>query len=642
MILVILTAIVSVGILLIIVAFSCVMYFRARRLNPYNRTREKLESAIAAARDNYYYVKEQIKQLEAEKLAVQQIIDKKEAMEKFINDFQKDYDDKKLLIDKMNEDIKEITSKLQAADDDLKKKNKELTELQEDQHKLDKKIKDQQEKHDSLITEINKKNDQIKELDKQIEGLKIQVDNLRLDIQKLKEEKISLERQTEEARAKSQDVLTQYEQGRQKLEELTTDLEASKIQWAKEEGREKAEKTRWEDLDRPYFDKDTIPMKDEDEESMLNGFKEALKDSNIIFSDRTINAFHTSLKSEDASPLVVLAGISGTGKSLLPSLYARAFRMNFLSVAVQPRWDSPQDMFGFYNYMQNRYKATELSRMLWQFDIFNNKAEVIKKYPTEDSLPMNIVLLDEMNLARVEYYFSDMLSKLEQRRSISDKFDDDARKTAEIEIEGGSIGDSESARRLFVDSNTLFVGTMNEDETTQTLSDKVMDRANVLRFGMPESINAKMDNDVFFKKYPDDGRYMQYSSWKKLCREKKLRPDLMERLDLIVTELNQNMVKINHPFAYRVWRSIETYVSMYPCADKDPASFNAALADQIEMKILPKLNGVDMSESAVSDVLRSMLGTIEKVKDDELTETFSEVISSRNSNTFFQWKGVSR
>ena len=130
---------------------------------------------------------------------------------------------------------------------------------------------------------------------------------------------------------------------------------------------------------------------------------------------------------------------------------------------------------------------------------------------------MNIVLLDEMNLARVEYYFSDMLSKLELRRNMSNRFSDEERIPAEIEIEGGAIGDSQLARRLFVNSNILFVGTMNEDETTQSLSDKVMDRSNVLRFGKPSSINAKMDIAIFNDIYPKLENYMQLKQWKKWC-----------------------------------------------------------------------------------------------------------------------------
>ena len=248
---------------------------------------------------------------------------------------------------------------------------------------------------------------------------------------------------------------------------------------------------KWQDLNRPVFNINVqrSTWQNQSEAVWLESFKEGLKKHGIRFHERMINAFHTGLKVADYSPLVVLAGISGTGKSLLPRLYARAIGMNFLQIAVQPRWDNPQDMFGFYNYMEGRYKATELSRMLWEFDIYNNP-DAEKKY--RSALPMNLVLLDEMNLAKVEYYFSDMLSKLEVRRGL-DPENSESRRNAEIEIESGSPQKAAEAKRLFVGRNTLFVGTMNEDESTQSLSDKVIDRSNVLRFGKPNDLKTQPD-----------------------------------------------------------------------------------------------------------------------------------------------------
>ena len=107
-------------------------------------------------------------------------------------------------------------------------------------------------------------------------------------------------------------------------------------------------------------------------------------------------------KTNDISPLVVLAGISGTGKSELPRHYADGMGMHFLLTAVQPRWDSPQDLFGFYNYLEKRYKATELARAMVQFERYNQgkwkRPEDCKVDNRSDR--MLLVLLDEMNLAR--------------------------------------------------------------------------------------------------------------------------------------------------------------------------------------------------------------------------------------------------
>src|ERR1039458_6937614 len=109
-------------------------------------------------------------------------------------------------------------------------------------------------------------------------------------------------------------------------------------------------------------------LKFTDENEALRSVKETLKKRGLIFSDRVINAFHTSLKISTISPLTVLAGISGTGKSELPRQYAIGMGLPFLQLAVQPRWDSPQDLFGFYNYMEKKYKPTELARLMVHLD----------------------------------------------------------------------------------------------------------------------------------------------------------------------------------------------------------------------------------------------------------------------------------
>lgn len=83
------------------------------------------------------------------------------------------------------------------------------------------------------------------------------------------------------------------------------------------------------------------------ESDFLNQFKDYLKAKGLTFSDRVINAFHTSLKVQDISALVILAGISGTGKSELPQAYGEFIGAPLVMLPVQPRWDSPQDLQGF-------------------------------------------------------------------------------------------------------------------------------------------------------------------------------------------------------------------------------------------------------------------------------------------------------
>ena len=132
---------------------------------------------------------------------------------------------------------------------------------------------------------------------------------------------------------------------------------------------------------------------------------------------------------ERPSPSLSTVVITGTGKSQLPRRYSEGMGIGFLQVPVQPRWDSPQDLMGFYNYIEGRFRPTDLARALYQVDAYNG----------EDKDPdlqyrMMMVLLDEMNLARVEYYFSDFLSRLESRPRRDQTDDEAARKVVDRAI----------------------------------------------------------------------------------------------------------------------------------------------------------------------------------------------------------------
>jgi hypothetical protein len=405
----------------------------------------------------------------------------------------------------------------------------------------------------------------------------------------------------------------------------------------REESREK-----WKNLDTPIIDEKLMRDvgKKLEEQMWLKEFGNRLLDNGFVFDERAIRAFHTGLKCARQTPLVVLAGISGTGKSLLPELYASALGMNFLPVPVQPRWDSPQDLFGFYNYMEGRYKATELARLLWQFDRYNNPP-AMEKY-TENNLPLNLVLLDEMNLARVEYYFSDLLSKLETRNGL-DAEDVLERKKAEVELECNAADKIDSMRHLFVSPYTLFVGTMNEDESTQTLSDKVIDRANVLRFGRPKMLGDVNDQSVqepnksgFIATYANDCR-VSAKMWNGWCRgldDAKEESDGLTFLRKTVTPVVEALDKVYRSYGFRVDKAMKLYVMNYP------GSYKEAVADQIEMKILPKLNGVELQDEHFDEVKAAMLAAIDATADNKLRAAFLDACPE--GGTFFKWRGVMR
>lgn len=616
-------------------------------LAPLHEKKEQLQEDIESAQNTLSDLSVQMSTLRSQEAKAQQTIAEARAEKEWMDANRDGIANHRKQIANLQEDLKHLN-------DDFNKRDEEYQQKQLDYQKLsgeEQALRIQAEKEKAETTELKQQKEQLKhditalnvahdDAAKKMESIREECRNAQSELDRLKAELAEKNRENERVGKHITDNRKELSAIKDSLKKLHSEYNAKEV-----EDRELSQrlslkqveadtgKFQWQDLNRSIFAyPDGRNRKNEEKEAeWLSSFKKNLQSCGIMFPERMINAFHTGLKVADYSPLVVLAGISGTGKSLLPRLYAHAIGMNFLQVAVQPRWDSPQDMFGFYNYMEGRYKATELSRLLWQFDRYNNE---VAKSKCDSILPMNLVLLDEMNLARVEYYFSDMLSKLEVRRGLNSD-DGNQRRNAEIEIECRASKNNSETRRLFVGSNTLFVGTMNEDESTQTLSDKVMDRANVLRFGRPEQLNAAPKIDAFLEKYQE--KVLTDTIW----GEKWIKSDGQNTRDLqqIMEGINAELAKIGRPFAHRVWQAMKAYVNNYPVSGVN--GFKNAVADQIEMKVLPKLNGIEKDNQVAREALQNIGNQINVIGDDELSIAF-ENCRNNNSELFFQWHGIMR
>ena len=378
---------------------------------------------------------------------------------------------------------------------------------------------------------------------------------------------------------------------------------------------------------------------DDDEKEALGNVRNHLGNLGLRFPNRVIDAFHTSLKVAEHSPLLVLAGISGTGKSLLPKRYAEAMGIHFLPVPVQPRWDGPQDLVGFFNYLENRYKSTEMLRALIQMDKYC--AEWAPEgYDDHASDQMLIVLLDEMNLARVEYYFSEFLSRLETRRDINP--DDPAdRAKASLRLDIGDMKGGKSPL-VFVGDNVMFVGTMNEDESKMTLSDMVVDRAGIIRFGRPRDLatdDGLRDDETVEETSYRASTYCSRETWRqwiqKGIHEHTLPNDIHDRIE----RLNKSLSLIGRPFGHRIRNAMVAYVLQYP--DQTPAGQNYAVADQIEQRILPKLRGLDVSEPTAQTAINDIRTLVDELDDTELAEAIERATHEFGGHLFV-WMGVDR
>jgi 5-methylcytosine-specific restriction endonuclease McrBC GTP-binding regulatory subunit McrB len=189
-----------------------------------------------------------------------------------------------------------------------------------------------------------------------------------------------------------------------------------------------------------------------DEVELLDYIKSYIAAKGYYFDEETIYNYHICLKTR---PFVILAGLSGTGKSKLSQLYAEALghtvqNKHYLRLAVRPNWNDDRYLLGYLNSITGKY-VTEPA------------VDFIMK-AGEDEKNLYFLCLDEMNLAHVEYYFSQFLSALEEDNPL-DRW---------IPLQ--------SEQEILIPSNLLFTGTINVDETTQPLSDKVIDRANTIEF----------------------------------------------------------------------------------------------------------------------------------------------------------------
>lgn len=374
-------------------------------------------------------------------------------------------------------------------------------------------------------------------------------------------------------------------------DKIQKDLERFQISY--EQGEERADRIKH--IEKPLkeiVEKDRVTHRINEAE-WLSSIQSKFGEVGFNFPNRILKAFHTSLKIAEWSPLTVLAGVSGTGKSKLPELYAQFGGLNILNTPVQPNWDSKESMLGFYNSIDNYFDAQPILRFLAQSQLSRDEYS----YGLSDT--MNIVLLDEMNLAHIELYFAEFLSKLEERRG------KEVVPTIDVKI-----GAKEDPYLIPIERNVLWVGTMNQDETTKSLSDKVLDRGMVINFPRPERL-ARME------KLPNvanqAAKLITQEQWKSWQAEKSIfNDDQILPFKSFIEEMNTSLSKVGRALGHRVWQSIEYYMANYPDVleaqrNNDDASLGKAMKvafeDQLVQKVMPKLRGIETRGKSKLDCL---------------------------------------
>jgi hypothetical protein len=360
---------------------------------------------------------------------------------------------------------------------------------------------------------------------------------------------------------------------------------------------------RHKQIETPHFSVDKVvpPAKTVvDEMTWLTGISSACDAYGLHFNTRILKAFHTSLKTAEWSPLTVLAGVSGTGKSELPRLYSHFGGIFFEPLSVQPNWDSQESLLGFFNSIDNKFDSQPVLRFLAQ-----------SQKPWSDDYPgladaVCLVLLDEMNLAHPELYFAEFLSKLELRRG---------RKGDDVPFLPVKIGAGLPPYKLPLGRNVLWTGTMNQDETTKSLSDKVIDRSIIINFPRPTELKRRVSLTPLDDR--NRGPALHKKAWQAwLAQGSDFSEEEITPFKTFIEKMNAALAVSGRALGHRVWQSVEYYMANYPDVRSagNPVqrarAMHTAFEDQLVQKVMPKLRGIDTRGKSKTECLDRIRGQI--------------------------------
>ena len=293
-----------------------------------------------------------------------------------------------------------------------------------------------------------------------------------------------------------------------------------------------------------------------------------------VFDEGLIANFYLSLK---AKPFVILAGISGTGKSKLVRLFAEACGATtkngqFKLLPVKPDWSDASDLLGYVN-LESKFKAGEVLTFIYEAS------------KPENTDKLYFLCLDEMNLARVEYYFSDFLSVIETR-----EMESDGKIVTDPLISDSYCEPHEEAVKkyagLTIPENVYVIGTVNMDETTFPFSRKVLDRANTIEFSSVNLVPSfPEEQEVSIKTVPNS---ILKSEYLQIPRDKELQPKIIEICEEL-QKFNEILEVCNAQVAYRVRDEAVAYLLVN--RREKLIKENAAMDNIIMQKLLPRLQG---------------------------------------------------
>lgn len=304
----------------------------------------------------------------------------------------------------------------------------------------------------------------------------------------------------------------------------------------------------------------------------------------LSYNKKDIATFVSGL---GAARLTILQGMSGTGKTSLPKIFSEAISGNCEIIEVESSWKDKNELLGYYNEFSSIYTPKKFTQALY-------RATLNPKIPT-------FIVLDEMNLSRIEYYFSDFLSLMEN--------EEDKRLIKLVNIELNRKTDGEKVPYLsLIDGHTVkvspniwFIGTANRDESTFVISDKVYDRAHTINFNKraPKVLDASEPLKPIF--YTVDN---VSDMFKNALKNESFNAEG----NYIIKEVEKILSPYNISFGNRILNQIESFVKIYKaCFPKQNVEAEAVetillskVVSKLELKTIEDKNSIIRAFNALS------------------------------------------
>ena len=299
------------------------------------------------------------------------------------------------------------------------------------------------------------------------------------------------------------------------------------------------------------------------DEKIIDHIHSYIRNQGFYYELEDVKNLFLSLRTK---PFVILSGISGTGKTKIIELFSESLgateeNKQFTLIPVRPDWSDGSDLLG-YTDIRGTFQEGPLTSVI-------KEARLHKDHPY-------FVVLDEMNLARVEYYFSDFLSVMESRKWVDGEV-----QTLPI------MSENQAGERLTIPPNLYIIGTVNMDETTHPFSKKVLDRANTIEWN-----DVHLDTLFFLEE--EEGQQEQVNLPNQRIQSEYLRlkdaysssnKETVEHVTKELVQINEILKPIQAHVGYRV----RDEVCFYTIYSRYLMTEDEALDFQFYQKILPRL-----------------------------------------------------